>query len=100
MWGAATRKTLYVPGDYVSDDPIASESVWTGSDFSTFGVTSGESYVWTWDSGGSADSITLNIGDSPAAVPEPSSLALLGVMGSIGFVGRRLRRRRRKTTES
>ncbi|MEZ6192941.1 MAG: PEP-CTERM sorting domain-containing protein [Phycisphaerales bacterium] len=48
--------------------------IFTGTDFATLGVTEG-SYVWSWGSGGSADSLTLNI------VPEPASVALLVLAG-------------------
>jgi len=48
------------------------------------GATPG-TYVYTWGSGRTADSFTINIG----VVPEPVSLAMLGVPAAIALLRRR-----------
>jgi hypothetical protein len=68
---------LYVPVGYVSGHSLVSSAdTWDNATFTSLGVTPG-TYVWTWGSGASADSFTLDI--VTAAVPEPSSLALLAL---------------------
>jgi hypothetical protein len=66
---------LLAPEDYVSGDPISDSSTYDGQTFASLGVTPG-TYVWTWGNAGD-DSFTLII--PAAAVPEPSSLALLAL---------------------
>ncbi|MEP2774750.1 MAG: PEP-CTERM sorting domain-containing protein [Luteolibacter sp.] len=68
---------------YVSGTFLSGSMTYSGDTFATLGINMG-TYVWTWGSGGDADSLTLNI------VPEPSS-ALLSLVG-IAAIG--LRRRR------
>jgi len=67
---------LFVPAGYVSGTALSSSSTWDNKDFASLGVTPG-TYVWNWGSGPTADSFTLQIG--AAAVPEPSTLALLAL---------------------
>jgi hypothetical protein len=78
---------LFVPTGYVSDSPLSDTSTYDNQTFSGLGVTPG-TYKWTWGSGADADSFTLQIG--PAAVPEPSTWAmmLLGFVG-LGYAGYR-----------
>ena len=72
---------LYVPDGYISGQALAGSATFTGQTFSSIGLTPG-SYEWTWGSGATADSLTLNIG----AVPIPAAVWLFG-SGLLGLVG-------------
>jgi hypothetical protein len=72
---------LGVPSGYVSGSLLAGAATFPGTTLSAIGATPG-TYVWTWGSGATADSLTLQVG---AAAPEPSTIltlggALLGIM--------------------
>lgn len=82
--GIANSVGIYVPASYTSGAALTSSSTWTGATFAGLGVTAG-TYTWTWGSGATADSFTLVVG-GPAAVPEPASLAMLG-LGGIAILG-------------
>jgi hypothetical protein len=69
---------LFVPNGYVSDSPLSDTSTYDSQTFATLGATPG-TYVWTWGSGVADDTFTLQIGPAVPAIPEPSSLLLLGV---------------------
>jgi hypothetical protein len=85
---------LFVPSGYVNDKALSSSASWDPATFTTLGVTPGK-YVWTW--GSLADqSFTLLIGNV-ASVPEPGSLAMLGlglllIGGGFGWRKRRDRK--------
>jgi hypothetical protein len=73
---------LIVPASYSPGAPISGTATWSNSTISGLGLTPG-TYTWTWGSGMTADSLEVIV---PAAVPEPSSLILLGLaLGVIGF---------------
>jgi len=72
---------MYVPPGYVSEAALAGSATFTGQTFLTLGITPG-TYEWTWGSGASADSYTLNVG----AVPIPAAVWLFG-SGLLGLVG-------------
>lgn len=74
-----------VPDGYVSNAPLSGMMTFNGASFASLGIDQG-SYVWTILSG---DTITVN------AVPEPSSIALLSVIG-VGAAFQLIRRRRRQ----
>lgn len=82
--------SLAVFDGYTSGGSLAATATFEDASFASLGLLEG-TYVWTWGSGANLDSYTLQIG-SPSAVPEPSSLALIG----IGGLGMALMRRRRK----
>ena len=82
---------LYVPTGYISGTALSDMSSWNNKTFMTLGAVPG-TYVWMWGSGATADSFTLDI-IAPAAVPEPSSLALLTLpLGLVMWLAGRHRR--------
>ena len=87
---AAGFNSLYLPDGYVSGTSVSDLTTFAGATFASLGVTPG-TYVWTWGSGATADSFTLQIGPAQT-VPEPASLTLLAVgLAGLGMV---LHRRR------
>lgn len=90
-WGV-TRTALLVPTGYVSESLLLSTSTWNNKTLVELGVTPGM-YTWTWGSGTNEDFLTLNV-ISAAAVPEPSSLAFLG-LACLGFAARARRKQLR-----
>jgi hypothetical protein len=83
MEPSAPNGQLLVPVDYLSGDPLSGSSTYSGQTLASLGMNLG-SYTWSWGSGGTADSFTMNV------VPEPSTAALM----TLGLVGLAARRRR------
>ena len=81
---------LIVPHNYVSGTTLNGSGTYVGSTLASLGATPG-TYLYTWGTGANADSLTLQIGT--AAVPEPSSLALCGIAGTLALGYSRVRRR-------
>ena len=69
---------LVTPQDYLSGSELSNTATWANQTFISLGVTPG-SYTWIWGSGAHSDFFALDIIEGAAVVPEPSSLALLGV---------------------
>lgn len=67
---------IEVPHGYVSGSPLKDSAIYDNATFASLGVIPG-TYVWTWGSGVTRDSFTLNVG--PRAIPEPSGLLLLAL---------------------
>lgn len=79
---------LGVPLDYVSGSPLSNSMEFDGQTFASLGLTPG-TYAWSWGSGASADSMTIQI--NTAAIPEPSS----GLALAVGLLGLAALRRRK-----
>jgi len=73
---------LSVPLDYVSGNSLSDKSTYDNRTFGSLGVIPG-TYVWTWGSGPTADSFTLQIVPG-RNVPEPASGTLL-IAGLVGL---------------
>jgi PEP-CTERM motif len=85
--GLGGQPSVLVPVGYVSGTQLGiSTSTWNNQTLASLGAVSG-TYVWTWGNGGTADSLTLNVG----AVPEPATWAMM--IAGFGIVGCAMRRR-------
>lgn len=86
---------IFVPGGYVSGTSLTNTATFDNASYSSLGVTPG-TYAWSWGTGISADSFTLDV-IAPASVPEPSSFfLLLGGLGALPFMRQTCRRRPRQ----
>jgi hypothetical protein len=75
--GVDRAELLIVPDGYASNTPLSSSATWNNQTLSSLGLNAG-TYTYSWGSGPSADTFTVQI------VPEPStwiaaSLLVLGV---------------------
>ena len=75
---------LFLPQAYVSGAALSDTATWANQTFSSLGVTPG-TYTWTWGSGPTADSLTLNA----TVAPEPASAVLLLGGGALLALRRR-----------
>ena len=75
---------LYVPQGYVSNAPLSSTATYFNKAIATMDLTPG-TYTYTWGSGPTADSLTVQVGP----VPEPGSLSFLALSGLVLFARRR-----------
>ena len=82
LWFAGgSAGTMYVAPGYVSEAALDGTATYAAATFAGLGLTPG-TYEWTWGSGASADSLTLNVG----AVPIPAAAWLFG-SGLLGLIG-------------
>ena len=77
---------IWVPAGYQSGAPLNASAVFEGETLASLGATPGL-YVWSWGSGTDADSIKLDVKQSPV----PGPLPWLGAVATLGW-SRRLRR--------
>ena len=62
---------IFVPAGYESGAELpASSATYNATTLASWGLSGGDSFTWTWGSGGTADSATFNV------VPEPPPLRL------------------------
>lgn len=80
---------LAVPKGYTSGNLINGSAVFSGQTLSTLGLTPG-TYLYNLPN----DTVTVQIGAAPTAVPEPSSVVSMG-LGGVGLLGLLLRARKR-----
>ncbi len=87
-----TSGFITVPVGYVSGTELSGTATWVNQTLSSLGLTAG-TYVYSWGSDATADSLTLVIGTtSPVtSVPEPASalMCLAGLAGVAASVRRR-----------
>ena len=86
VWGNAS--SIFVPQGYVSNAALTGTAQWNNHSFATLGLTPG-TYVYTWGSGATADSLTVQI--TAATIPEPGTLTLVALGGVCAFAHRRRR---------
>lgn len=89
--GAYTLPRLLLPTSYVSGDAIAGSATYLYRTIDSLGLTRGD-YVYA----SASDSITLHVGQSASAVPEPASWGLM--IAGVGAVGGAVRRKRKGRT--
>ena len=93
--GIMSNQFVIVPQNYVSGSDLGTTTTtFANASFASLGLTLG-SYVWTWGSGGNADSLTINIPGAVSPVPEPASWGLM-ILG-LGLAGAAMRRRSGRT---
>ena len=85
---------LSVPQGYLSGN-LSDSATYDGATFTSLGVTPG-TYTWTWGSGDSASSFTI---DAVATTPLPATLPLFaGGLGALGLLGWRRKRKAQAIT--
>ena len=83
--GASGGERIIVPQGYTSGAALSDSATWSNKSLAALGLTDGI-YTYTWGSGATADSFTIEV------VPEPSSLTLFAI-GSLAIALALLRRR-------
>jgi hypothetical protein len=89
--GADRDSPIFVvlPVGYISETPLADSAVFDNTTIAGLGLTPGV-YVYTFGSGLTADSLTVDISSTP--VPEASPIAALTIPLFVGLLVRRKRR--------
>jgi len=82
LLGQGGTPLLTVPEGYISGSSLFGRATWTGKSFASLEVTPGK-YVWTWGTGPTADSFTLQIGETATAIPEPATWGLFALIGLV-----------------
>jgi hypothetical protein len=97
FFGINNGDQIELPLSYVSGAPLSGTATWIGETITSLGLNPG-TYIYTWGSGPTADTLTVNIGNV-ASVPEPASLwlaviACVAVIAAYGwFAGSKKQRR-------
>jgi len=79
---------IVVPTGYISGSSLSGTATWDNQTLSSLGIDPG-SYTWTWGSGPTADSFTINVTD--AAAPEPGAFGSSVVAAGLLILGWRKR---------
>jgi len=74
--GIAEAEEIYVPQNYISGTVMSGTSVFDNTTLAGLGLTAG-TYVVTWGSGATADSLTVQVGQPSSPIPEPPSAPLM-----------------------
>lgn len=75
-FGISSGMSIIVPLGYVSGDLLSGSSIYLSQSFASMGLEEG-TYIYTWGSGESSDTLTVNV----RSVPEPTAAALLALGG-------------------
>ncbi len=86
MVGISETTAILVPAGYVSGSALSDSDTFNASTLLSLGLTPG-TYTSSWGSGATADSFSVVISNS--AVPEPTTLAVLGIPAAIALLRRR-----------
>ncbi len=96
-FGIGDTGELVVPEGYVSELTLFGTATWTGQTLASLGLDPG-TYTYTWGSGSTADSLTVQVNAS--AVPEPATIWLLATGAAASFaVHARFARSKRQRRE-
>jgi PEP-CTERM motif len=91
LFGNFFPAEIFVPHGYVSGTLLSGSSTYVGQTFASLGLTRG-TYLYTWGSGPTADSLTIKIG--VAAIPEPGTWAMMMLgFAALGLAGFRAARK-------
>jgi hypothetical protein len=81
-FGIAFGDELEAPQFYTSGTAISGSEVFDSETLAAMGLTTG-TYTYTWGNGQDADSVVVEIGTAPPAVPEPASASLILLAGVV-----------------
>ncbi|HEY0184588.1 MAG TPA: hypothetical protein VGC09_17445 [Rhodopila sp.] len=84
--GIVANSALFLPDEYVSGAALSSSATWDDATLAGLNLTPGD-YTWTWGEGAHADRYELVI-NSAAPVPEPASMAVLGLPAAVMILRR------------
>jgi hypothetical protein len=91
LFGNFFPAEILVPNGYVSGTSLSGSSTYVGQTFASLGLTPG-TYLYTWGSGPTADSLTVEIG--AAAIPESGIWAMMMLgFAALGFASFRAARK-------
>jgi hypothetical protein len=81
--GISPSAVIFLPDNYVSGSPLSDFSVFDNTSIAALQLTPGV-YVYSFGSGVTADTFTVDITNTP--VPEPAPLAALGLPLGVGLL--------------
>ena len=87
--GGNGRTLLYAKDGYINGSSINGTTTLTNQSFTSLDLVVGETLTWNWGTA-NPDSLTFTVSDV-AAVPEPSSIAMISLAGLAMVRRRRLR---------
>ncbi len=85
--GGNGRTLLYAKDGYINGSSINGTTTLTNQSFTSLDLVVGETLTWNWGTA-NPDSLTFTVSDV-AAVPEPSSIAMISLAGLAAMVRRR-----------
>ena len=90
--GIAEAQEIYVPQNYVSETVMSGTGVFDNTTLAGLGLTAG-TYVFTWGSGATAASLTVQIDPPSSPLPAPASAPLMVVPALAIIAGWQIQRK-------